>query len=1138
MRKSNTHLMRLSRNPIVLLAVLWALASPIHGQVEAALDQAEAWLLGQQRPDGSFATVERLAPRDSALAVLALHDRDPAGQAVTQGLIYLTGVPEANSYFRTHRILALAQAGRDFQSLLESLLDFRNGGGMGAFLVHQPNVLGTGFGVEALAEDELSHQLDIVGLLDYLQLHQNTDGGWGFLSGEPSEVYYTAEILDAMAQLKQLAVGSGVLSSAAGFLAARQQANSSFGTIVETAVAYRALLATGFAPADLPFGSPVPYLLAQQQADGSWEGNAFVTAQVMRVLHGELPNLIVTEVTATPQTATPGTLVRISITVRNIGPVAADAGYVAVRLDTTAGEELAEVALPALAAGATTTLEVDVDTTDQTGDALDLVAVADSREELAELDETDNTATVRVTLQSGPDLALFPSDLSLSPAEPRPGEDFELLVQVRNLGKTEVASFDYRVSELIAGVPVELLASGSDGPIDAAGGRLLTIPLNLAEGEHSLEVEIDPEHLVEEESDNNNLASLSFFVVDASQPDLALLDAELVLDPPQPAAGETVAVDLTLHNFGSRDATVELELHEDGPADGSALQESWTLTVAAGDAVAVSTSAVVSADAYALTAVVDPDQAIPELDESNNRVRRVFRDLPDLAIGFDNFEFLPAQPLEGEPVEVSVTVRNAGTAAAADVALEVFSDSSDGGDPGAGGSSVFTHVFAAIPPAANRRVSFTWTAVAGLTTLVAEVDADAVIPEFSETNNRAEREVAVPRSSGPDLVVATIDPSGLNESAEALSVAGPVAIEIANLGDADVNDPFLVRLFVDANGDGRLTSGESVLASTVVSDPIAAGGTLAATLAVDASVPFFHPLVWAEVDSGDVVAEQREDNNRAILYGDCATTPPAGAIEPEEEWFVPGIEVETAPIVVQLSDDNGDGAIDSRDTPDVVVHAVDAEGNVLLALSGLDGSELWSFRSTPANPLVMQLGQVAAADLDGDGVAEVLGLQRDGRMIALEHDGRLRWVSEPVEGVGNRSLGGPSVGDLDADGVPEIVIGRAVLSNTGELIALGTANRGRNYNYYGPLGTVLVPGTTDYPHSLIADVDLDGINEIVAGDAVYRLVDGTLEVVWDQVVPDKLMVDGFSAVGNLDADPEAEIVYVSSNHIQVLNHDG
>ena len=73
---------------------------------------------------------------------------------------------------------------------------------------------------------------------------------------------------------------------------------------------------------------------------------------------------------------------------------------------------------------------------------------------------------------------------------------------------------------------------------------------------------------------------------------------------------------------------------------------------------------------------------------------------------------------------------------------------------------------------------------------------------------------------------------------------------------------------------------------------------------------------------------------------------------------------------------------------------------------------------------------------------------------------------------------------------------------------------------------------------MIADVDLDGQNELIAGDTLYRLVDGSLEIVWNKTVPDNLMRDGWNAVGNLDGDPYAEIVYVSSGQIMVLNHDG
>ena len=73
---------------------------------------------------------------------------------------------------------------------------------------------------------------------------------------------------------------------------------------------------------------------------------------------------------------------------------------------------------------------------------------------------------------------------------------------------------------------------------------------------------------------------------------------------------------------------------------------------------------------------------------------------------------------------------------------------------------------------------------------------------------------------------------------------------------------------------------------------------------------------------------------------------------------------------------------------------------------------------------------------------------------------------------------------------------------------------------------------------MIADIDLDGTNELVAGDAVYRLVNGELELVWDRAEPDQLMRDGFAALGNFDSDPQAEIVYLSSNQLVVIEHDG
>ncbi len=1119
-----------TRRAAALAALLLGFAHPLLGQVDSALSQAEAWLVTVQNADGSFGTLADLAPRDSALAVLALDGATGVDLAVTRAAVYLQGVPESNTHFRSQRALALAAAERPFTPLLDSLFDFRNGGGMGAFGEHQSTLLDTGLAVEALALDEGPRLLDIVSLLDFLQLHQGADGGWGFAPGTPSEPYYTAEVLRALAALRQLTVADSVTGGASSFLLARQQAGGGFSSVLETALVYRALLLAGVSPADLPFGSPVPYLLGQQLGDGSWENDTLVTAEVILALRRQKPNLVVAAIEA--PASSPGLPVLVTVTVKNAGVEPAAASHLEIRYGAGDGDLAAEAPVPELAPGEEAEIGLEIDTSGFEG-TLALFALADARDEVSEIDEDDNVDSVEVTLQAGPDLALFPEDLALSPSSPEPDTSFDLLVSARNLGETEVASFVYRVTRLVGGAPAGTLAEGSAGPIAVGGALLITVPLALAEGEHTVAVVLDPEGAVDEENEANNQTSITFFVVDSDQPDLAVAVADLVLVPAEPLPGETVEVTVTVRNLGNLDATADLVLFENDPADGGVELRRFTLAVLAQGAETVSDTVPLSLGAYALTAAVDPDGAVLETDETNNRVLRVFRDLPDLAIGFDNFEISTPSPLAGDPVEILLTVRNAGTAAATGVDLEVFQ-----GDPGAGGSSVFSAVIPEIPAAGNAGLSFTWTAAAGLNTLAAVADAGDAILEISEANNRAEREVAVPRASGPDLTIAAVDLSGLSESAETLTVAGAVGVEIANAGDADVTAPFQVRLFEDRDGDGRFGAGEPALGSGVVSDPVSAGASVIVSVAVDATVAFHHPLAWAEVDAGDVVPEQREDNNRATLFADCQVAPPAGVIEPVEEWFLPGVEVETAPVVVQLSDDNGDGEIDSRDVPDVVFHTVDAQGNAILAVSGLDGSELWAFRSTSSNPLAGMLGQVAAADLDGDGVAEVIGHQRNRRLIALDHTGSLQWVSDPVEGVGDRGLGGPAIGDLDNDGVPEIVLGRSVVSNTGELIALGTANKGENRNYYVLFGIQLVPGATAYPQSLIADVDLDGSNEIVAGDAVYRLAGDTLEVVWDATVPDKLMIDGWSAVGNLDSDPEAEIVYVSSGQIMILNHDG
>src|SRR5205085_2463756 len=88
----------------------------------------------------------------------------------------------------------------------------------------------------------------------------------------------------------------------------------------------------------------------------------------------------------------------------------------------------------------------------------------------------------------------------------------------------------------------------------------------------------------------------------------------------------------------------------------------------------------------------------------------------------------------------------------------------------------------------------------------------------------------------------------------------------------------------------------------------------------------------------------------------------------------------------------------------------------------------------------------------------------------------------------------------------------------GTLRWTGSAGRGAQ-DFQGPL-------------SVVADVDLDGSPDVVAGRTVYR-ADGT--ILWN--APPSVP-DGAPGVGNFDADPFAEIVLVSPGAVRLLDQDG
>ena len=257
----------------------------------------------------------------------------------------------------------------------------------------------------------------------------------------------------------------------------------------------------------------------------------------------------------------------------------------------------------------------------------------------------------------------------------------------------------------------------------------------------------------------------------------------------------------------------------------------------------------------------------------------------------------------------------------------------------------------------------------------------------------------------------------------------------------------------------------------------------------------------------------------------------------DPEW-----EVVNVPLVANLTDDNGDGAIDLCDAPDVLVQLGRADVTPprfqLLVLSGKDGS-----LEQVIDPGDLSCSAPAIADLDGDGVPEIIAPNSAGHIMALSPSGAVLWegTAEVFDPIGINQVdptpppedtlreifvydSAVSVADLNSDGVPEILVGLSVLDNHGDLL-FQDATQGAEFGLPAPGNE---HGGTIRP--IAADLDGDGRSEALFGHVGYR-ADGT-EFFRLPITP------GFSAVGDFFGDGTSEVLVTSDEGLSLVSATG
>ncbi|PYR27430.1 MAG: hypothetical protein DMF98_06000, partial [Acidobacteria bacterium] len=360
----------------------------------------------------------------------------------------------------------------------------------------------------------------------------------------------------------------------------------------------------------------------------------------------------------------------------------------------------------------------------------------------------------------------------------------------------------------------------------------------------------------------------------------------------------------------------------------------------------------------------------------------------------------------------------------------------------------------------------------------------------------------------PDLTVTAVSRSGATTHPQTLTVTGSVSATIANIGTAASAPGVDVLAFFDVNLNGAFDEGtDAVLGRAALTAALNTGASAVLQVPVGGQLPFRDAPIHVWVDSPQAVAELNESNNVRSTAQAFEIKPAIGTVLPVAKWEWTGspvmptyFRVMMTPVVAPLYDTNSDGKIDSNDAPAIAFVAYeqrngDFQPGILRVIDGRDGSDILA-----VSGLNFKLGSysnLAIGDLDGDGIPEIVGVLFSGGLVAL--------------------------GNFNSDPYPEIVVvsaGRVfLLDRFGQII-------------WGP---VALPGGGRGGPPTIADVDGDGIPEIgVAGLSRYSVFRADGSLLWSVPSQDTSQVTG-STVFDFDGDGKAEVIYNDEKSLRVFN---
>ncbi|MFC1967081.1 CARDB domain-containing protein [Chloroflexota bacterium] len=517
------------------------------------------------------------------------------------------------------------------------------------------------------------------------------------------------------------------------------------------------------------------------------------------------PDLIIQEITSSPDDPSVGDLVTITVIVKNHGYLMARPSKLELEID---GNGMGTRDVPRLEPDETDTI---VYTWKAQSGPHTFRAVADVLNQVEEGDEENNDYTIPYAT-TAPDLVI--TAITWSPSSPSVDDEVTFTAYVKNqgIGMAEYSHVAFHIND-------KYLESVYVGQLNPGGTTSVTFSWIAETGAYSAGATADANSRIDESDETNNEKTV----------DLPFLAPDLIVQgitwsPSNPVNGHSVTFTIIVENQGKTPIGISrLNFYTDDfkkykkdvpPLDVNETAEiSIWLTAYAGT--------------HTFRAVIDEDDYIEEGNESNNTctVTATFSGTispPDLIV--QEIAWSPVNPEIGDTVTFTVTVKNqgGGQAGASYIAYSIDD------------TYLSTDYVKPLLPGETADIIFTWTAEAGTRAFKVLADPNDNLNESNDDNNEKTASIT---TAAPDLIIENI-----SWSPEVPSTGDTVTftVTVKNRGTTVAGISF-ITYFIDGSPRGKhpvpsLEGGAEAM-TTFSFTAQAASHTLKAVLDLDNQVP-------------------------------------------------------------------------------------------------------------------------------------------------------------------------------------------------------------------------------------------------------------------------------------------------------------